>query len=95
MQTIKPMKKENIMLCTLLQHKGKLGQVRGTCKQRGEKSGHYIQNINIGKSQNGYKSPNINCFENSSLKNNDMRKKYPKLNGYQPDLHNWLPVSYF
>ena len=39
-----------------------------------------IQNINIGKSQNGYKSPNINCFENSSLKNNDMRKKYPKLN---------------
>lgn len=36
MKTIKPMKKENIVLCTLVQHTGKLGQVRGTCKQGGE-----------------------------------------------------------
>ena len=36
MTTIKPMKKENIVLCTLVQHTGTLGQVRGTRKQGGE-----------------------------------------------------------
>ena len=39
-----------------------------------------IQNINKGMNHNGDNSHNLNCFQNSSLKNNSIRKKYPKLN---------------
>ena len=40
----KPVKKENAMLCTLLQHKGKLGQARVHANREAKavKSGHYI-----------------------------------------------------
>lgn len=50
MKTIKPMKKENIVLCTLVQHTGTLGQVRGTRKQGGQ---------DIGKYQNALSGPLI------------------------------------